>query len=259
MTITQDFQGNIGTFTFGAGTVWRWRASGFQGLGHPPFRTGHMPRGLQVPGSATGQNVLNERMVTLPFMVTGSSTGAVQTNFQTLKNAWQPQSADVALDLRMPGMPETTMRLYGRPMGITGEKVDVSGRWIECIAQFFAADPFFYGSQVTTSGSAGSMTVTNAGDARSWRATVTVTPTAAAPYIINNSDPNSGYVRANTTLTSGSALTLDLQSQAVTYGGASRADLITAASPWFVLAAGTNTIAWSGASTVSITFRPAYH
>lgn len=258
MTITADWQGELGgTFLFGQGTSYRWRADGFSGFALPDYRTTDMPRGPQVPGVTTGQDVLDGRLITLPLLLNTTTATSTQQAFQTLKAAFKPATSDTYLDVRVPGLPETTMRAFGRPRGVSGERWEPHGRTVSCVALFLAADPFWYGALVTTSNSGTTVTVSNAGDATTRRATVAITPQAAAPTFSNAGD--GGSVTFATTLTSGTATVLDLSAQTVSYSSASRADLVSPSSPWFTLAPGSNAITFTGASAVTVYHRPAYH
>jgi hypothetical protein len=259
VSITADWQGELaGTFTFGQGTSYRWRADGFSGVGLAAYRMYDLARGPQIPGVVASFDTLEGRLVALPLVVTAATAAATQVAFQALKAAWKPRTADTTLDLRMPGMAETTLRLYGRPRAVSGEQWTPRGNVVTCVAEFLATDPFFYGAEVTVVSNSGStITLSNAGDADSRRATLTVTPQTAAPTLANTGD--SGSVTFATTLTSGTAATVALLDQSITYSGAARADLVDPSSPWFMLAPGSNVVTFTGASAVSCVFRPAYH
>lgn len=258
MTITADWQGEIGSLTFGNGTDYRWRTEGFTGIGLPEFRTYDLGRGPLVPGVTAAGDTLDGRLMVFSFTVAKSTAALTQQAWQTLKAAWKPSTSEQTLDLRMPGMPETTMRVYGRSRGLSGDSVLDNGKAITGVASFMCTDPYWYGAEVSVSTDSSSpIPVANAGDANTRRCTLTVVVSAATPTITNPSDPDSGTIVFASSFT-GTAV-LDLNAQTCTVSSVSREDLIDPSSKWFVIAPGTNSIAWTGATSIASVTRPAYH
>lgn len=257
MTITADWQGEIGSLTFGAGTDFRWLADGFAGIGLPEFRVSDLTRGPLVPGVSATFDTLEGRLLTFPLSVSKSTASATQQAWQTLKAAWKPSSTEQSLDLRMPGMPETVMRCYGRPRGLSGDTILNNGLQISAVASFLATDPHWYGGEVSVSADSSSpIPVVNAGDADTRRCTLTVVASGGTPVLTNPSDPDTGTITFATTFT-GTAV-LDLNAQTCTVSGVSREDLIDPSSLWFVIVPGTNSITFTGVTSVASVTRPAY-
>lgn len=254
MTITQDWQAELaGSMLVGTGTdyVWKggWAGSGFE------VRTSDLSRGVQVPGASTSFDVIEKRIFRIPVQIAKSTDASAQQAFQTLKAGWKPTTADTYLDVRMPGTPETTMRLYGRPRNVTNEQYDLTGKIIWATLGFEAVDPFFYGAAAAISADSSSpIPIVNAGDANTRRCTLTVVGSGGTPVITN---PNGGSITFAATL-SGTA-TIDLDAQTCTVSGVSREDLISPSSPWFVIQPGTVNVTFTGCTSVASSTRPAYH
>lgn len=254
MTITSDWQAELsGSLLIGTGTDYVWKG-GFAGSGFE-VRSADLSRGVQVPGASTSFDVIEKRLFRIPVQIEKSTQAACQQSLQTLKAGWKPTSADTYLDVRMPGTPETTMRLYGRPRGVLNEQWDLTGRILWVVLEFAAVDPFFYGAAAAISADSSSpIPIVNAGDASTRRCTLTVVGSGGTPVITN---PNVGHITFSGAL-SGTA-TIDLDAQTVTVASASREDLVDPSSTWFTIAAGTNNVTFTGCTSVASSTRPAYH
>lgn len=254
-SLTADWTGAVNGVTFGQGTNYRWRPTGFSGLALPGFRTTDMSRGPQVAGVSSSFDTIDGRLLVFPITIGRATATLTQQNFQTLKAAFKPSTSDTTLDLRVPGMPETQMLAYGRPRGISDEQWEPHGRTMSCVASFLCTDPFFYGAAAAISADSSSpIPIVNAGDASTRRCTLTVVGSGGTPVITN---PNVGHITFSGAL-SGTA-TIDLDAQTVTVASASREDLVDPSSTWFTIAAGTNNVTFTGCTSVASSTRPAYH
>jgi len=263
--LSEDFSFAYGGLVGGATTVYKLGAE-VGGLGMPAYRDVDGSRNLY-PGDTGGYDTLQSRILTLPVVVAADPEDCLLgddcvarrassgVSLQELKAVWRPTSVDSPLDLRMPGMPETQLRLYGRPRGLDARFV-TGFPHVGTLLTFKALDPYFYGAEVTVEGLSGAVSVTNGGDAQTDRCVVHVTGTGAAPAMVNNSD-GGGNVIWQVPLTG--VRIVDLKARTVVDGsGGDHFDEVAASSTWFDLQPGANSIALSG-GTFSFVFLPAWH
>ena len=98
-SLTADWTGAVNGVTFGQGTNYRWRPTGFSGLALPGFRTTDLSRGPQVAGVSSSFDTLDGRLLVFPITIGRSTATLTQQNFQTLKTAFKPSTSDTTLDL----------------------------------------------------------------------------------------------------------------------------------------------------------------
>ena len=257
MAISTDWQGNLGNLTFGAGTDWQIDAPGITGLGIPTARTRDAERGAG-HGDVGGDDVLPRRILTVPLVGFFATPGDAWTAFETdLKVAWAESIVDEALDLRLPGMPTTGRRFYGRPRGVDEDLADLKSSTIRGLCTFEALDPFGYGDEEFETGS-GTFDVVNAGTASTDRVVLTITGNGGAPKIVNAND-DGGDVTFAETLAGGAVRVVDLRAHTITdAGGTDAYDELAPGTLWTVLHPGTNSLTLTGAASVDVAFRPAF-
>lgn len=259
-TLTVDWQAAIRSQTFGAGTAWQ-NLGAIDGLGYT------VPAGTRTTGgtdgSLAGRDRLGSRLLHLPFLVTGTNPANTWANFRTLAVSMRRSSGpDVELDLRWPGCPtsDSTMRFYGRPLGVSAPMPTLKSGYLQTLATFEATDPQGYGPAVVTTGTTGAtVTAAHLGDleADTVRATVAITGNGGTPSLVNTTD-NNRFLTMNKTLAGSAVYTIDLRTLEVLLGSSSAdADLVSASG--FKFHGGINNVlTLSGAASLSVSAQPAY-
>lgn len=253
--ITQDWQARLveRDLLIGRGTNYPG-LGGMTGLGILAPRASGQQRGL-ADGDSFGTHRYPARTLALPVQVLGDTDADRWQNWRALASAWRRSDTDLALDVRIPGMAETTMRYYGRPFGLIGDphglKSPVSG------TAEFRCDPFAYGAAVDSAvDSSSPLVVTNAGDAATDRATLTVDGNGGTPTITNTT--TGGVIAFRDALAGGQSYVIDLREQVVTRSGVNHDGDVTSSSTWFALDPGANTLTFTGCASLQVTHRPAY-
>lgn len=256
MAISADWQGNLRSLTFGEGEEWEVSEPGISGLGIPVPRTRDAERGDR-DGDVGGDDVLPRRILSIPLVGTFESPSAAWTAFETdLKVAWAESIVDLPLDLRLPGMPTTGRRYFGRPRGIDGDLSRLKSSTVRALCTFEALDPFAYGDEETTGPDSGAFDVVNAGNADTDRATLTIVGSGGIPRIVNAADDGADVTFAEAV--SGTRI-IDLRNRTVVDGSGNDAYFeLSAASLWFTLRPGTNALTLTGATSVDVAHRPAF-
>lgn len=250
MTITADYQAELRSLTIGAGTA--YRITRLTGLG-TPGRSGARVARVDRPGVIIGRQQLEPAVVIFNVTIVSSSISTTGDALYDLAAAFRPDADgdEVALDIRYPGSPETVMRLYGTPEGLsdTWEREVGASKVLDVVATFTATDPLKYGAQVTST--------TNGGTAPTDRATITITGTGGTPSITNTSD-SSGQIVWNTTLAAAATRIVNLRDKTVVDGsGVDRRGEVLNTSTWFRFQSGANSLTVSGCSQ-STALRPAW-
>lgn len=269
MAITADNQFDVnGVLTMGAGTNYSVLFDGVKGFGTPSFRSSDLPFGAIRDGVAPGFDTLEARAIALPFMIRGqASASATMQAWTALKAAWQPASnrsgtvtaaGEQYLDARLPGMPVTTMRSYGRCRGIPDDEIGPGQRWITGTGIFLGTDPLLYDASATavSADSSSPVPLPNAGNQPTRRCTLTVVGSGSAPVITNPNSLTGGAITFSTAL-SGTA-TIDLYAQTVTVSGVDHTSDVDPSSLWFELQPGTNDVTFTGCTSVAASYRSAW-
>lgn len=253
MTLTADYQiepNGSGT-VLGQGTVYRiLSSSGFGRSGNQ----GSVTARTMAHGSSFGSLFLAAKPMIFNVALRETSASSMGSALRTLVAAWAPPTtgAEQYLDLRYPGFGETTLRMYGVFEDIgdqLGADIAVS-KVARLTCTFLATDPLMYGAAATTT--------TNAGNAYTDRATVTVTGTGGTPEIINTNDSN-GWILWATTLAVGATRIIDMRAKTVVDGsGNDKRGELSNASNWFRFRPTTNTLSVTDCS-VSTVLRPAWY
>lgn len=213
-------------------------------------------------GSAGGIDTYSPRVITIPVTVWFSSPAQARENMQEIIDKWQVLRAGVtALDIRIPGTPETTMRFYGRPRDIAEAEVFIAAGYYKLELTFDALDPLAYGAATTVANSASSpITITNNGNFNSRRCVLRAHGNGSIPLITNTSDPDGGFITFTEALPLGQYYDIDLYNMTVTHSsGGNRDQEVTIASIWMEILKGSNSITFSGCGSLEVTeFRPAW-
>lgn len=261
MAITQDWQGNLRTVTFGKGTNYAL-AGNIGGLGIPRVRSTDMDRGTD-HGNASGLNRFDMRVLTIPLAIRHqTSAAAANQALTTLRAAWVPSDSDIELTLRIPGSPATVMSYFGRPTGIDAEYdtgLFPNGA-ITVVCTFECKDPLQYGAETTDDNNTGTFTVTNSGNMPSRRAEFTITADGTAPpSLTNDTDSDDGAVTWRATLNNGTQRVINLRNRTVTdTSGVNKIAELDPSSLWFSLEPGDNSIIEAACSDVDLTYRSAW-
>lgn len=233
-------------------------SNSISGLGMPDTKSSDLER-ADDHGSVAGQDFAQPRTLAFPVMMERDSTRLAMEALRTLKEAWRPTGpTDDTLSVTIPGIgpSDDTLRFYGRPRS----PLDVDLHWlnggiITSLASFVALDPIGYGPTVIVTGTANA-SVNNTGDANSKRATITITGNGGVPTLTNGTD-GGGNVLFSQALAGAATWEIDLYRRDVV--DASGNDAFTgnvlAASLWFRLLPGVNSLTLTGAASMSIDYR----
>ena len=259
MTITSAWQGELAarSFTFGRGTNYPG-IGGIVGAYGTPTPDADDLRLAGRDGATGGIDRYPKRVLRIPMQVLGDTGADVDTNLAALKAAWRRSDSDLALSLRLAGA--TTYTYFGRPRGLDDSrlgKVEAGAALVT--ATFDCLDPLAYGATVTVAADVSSpVTLTNSGNATSYRCTLTVAGNGGTPVITNPDDPDGDDITFTAALAGGQSYVIDLQSMTVTKSGNNRDQDVAASSRWFGLAPGDNDLTFTGCASVAASFRPAW-
>lgn len=251
MSITADWQVEVGGVTVGAGTDFILTGP-VTGLGLPAPRTADQERGNS-PGDVAGLDVDSRRVLTVPVGVNGQDAADGWDLLEELKAAWTSTTVDVTFDLRLPGFDAVARRWYGRPRGVDVELALLRLGYIDALCTFEALDPYGYGPAVEVALGDGETAMVNPGSAPSDRWTL-VADIVTSPFTFSVGAPNEPPL----TVEALGPVILDGRARTATddLGG----DLYGSLAPgsgWPVLAPGTHPITLTG-GTGTLTYRPAY-
>ncbi len=257
MAITADWQGNLGSLTFGAGTEWEIEPPGISGLGIPSPRTRDSERGDQA-GDVGGDDVLPRRVLYLPLVGTFSSPGAAWQAFEEeLKVAFAETIVDEALDLRLEGMPATGRRFYGRARGLVEDLSNLKSSTVRALCTFEALDPYGYGEEELEAEADGTFPVENIGTAATDRVVLTFTGNGGTPRLVNAADDGGDFTLGEV-LAGSDVRVVDVRSRTIVDGSGDEAYSVAPGTLWWVLRPGVNALTLTGAASVDVAFRPAY-
>lgn len=255
MAITADWQAELRTVTIGAGTDYPFTTP-VSGLGIPAVRSRDLELADRHGSHGGAPDRLLRRILQLPVGVDGSTPADAYTKLHTLKSAWRPADSDEPFDLRLPGQPTTVVRYYGRPRAVDVDLRHLRSGWADALLTFEALDPYAYGPTDTAT-VVTTLAVTNAGTVATDRITLVLEGNGGTPVITNTTA--GGTIEFVSALALGVTRTLDVRARTmVDAGGADVYHELTAATSWFDLAPGANTITLSGAASVDVTWRPAW-
>lgn len=261
MALTDDWQAEIAarSIVIGRGTNYPG-LGGVEGVGLLRPLTGDVD--LVGDGAALTGDRLPVRVIQCPVVVVGDTAAELGQNYGALAAAWRPTRDDeLAFDLRLPGMPETSLRCYGRPLDLPGDPAGLKVA-IRTAARFRCGDPFFYGAEVDSGVDASTPLTVVAADmgsagADTDRATLTIAGNGGTPVVTNTE--TGGHITFNATLAGGASYVVDLHTRTVTKSGVNRDQDVDATSTWFRLLGGVdNELTFSGCASLRVQHRPAY-
>jgi hypothetical protein len=131
-------QGSLQSVTFGVGTNYRIADPGPQGIG------GIEPKTVIVDlksgdGGYAGPVRRAIRVITIPFIIVGTSESNAMDNFETLAAAFEDPGSDQTLELYLPGK---HFSVSGRPWGLGDEDLGLLYQWtVTAQGTFMATDP----------------------------------------------------------------------------------------------------------------------
>lgn len=252
MTITADWQAELGGVTIGAGTAYEFSGP-MTGFGLPAPRTADLERGLS-PGDVGGQDVDARRIITVQLSVDAPDATAASAwaLFDTLKAAWASSPTDVAFDVRLPGFAAANRRWYGRPRGVDSDLTLLRLGHLDLLCSFEALDPLGYADPVEVALIDGETALVTTGTAPTDRWTLTADiVTAPSTFATGGSEPPLTVEWLGDVVIDGRARTI------VDGLGADLYPAITPGSGWPVLTPGTTPVELTGA-TGTLVYRPAY-
>lgn len=260
---TTDWQATIRElFTIGRDTDYPG-LGGAEGAGLSPFLSSAAARGLGF-GVTFGVDRLGPRTLRIPVEILGDTEADTWGNYRALASAWRPapDGTEVPLDVRWPGMVETTMRLYGHPGEVAMRQVTTKSTHLAVECQF-TADPWWYGAEVTQASATSPITIAASAAGESGadtdRVTLVIYGNGGTPQIIHS--PSNGDITFTSAVTAGDPVTIDLHTRAVTKsaGAVDTSNLIAASSSWFRLTGGVeNELTLNNVAAVTIVHRPAH-
>lgn len=131
-----EWQGSLNGVTFGAGTNYRFEPANVSGIGEPSPKTNDVDL-RHGDGAYADTDRKNVRIITIPFVVLGTSPSNAMDNFETLAAAWVP-GGNVTLELYLPGKHFTCS---GRPRGLIEDLRRLKASVVDCIGTFVALNP----------------------------------------------------------------------------------------------------------------------
>lgn len=233
-------------------------------VGGPPVNTVHLTRQV-ADGDILGRSVRAGRQITIPVQLLDEHDAAgVRDLARDLVAGWRVErTGELTLEAREPGTPETVMYYPGKP-----GTVDVDTRsWyfglLTASLEWECSDAYGYGATATLEDQTGTFTLDAAdlGDteADTRRATLTIHGDGGTPVLVNTTDDGRDLTFTDA-LAGGDDYVIDLYTQTVTRSGSNANASVSSSSAWFCLRGGvTNSLTLSGAASVDLTWRPAYH
>jgi hypothetical protein len=133
-----ESQGLLQGVTFGASTNYHFDVAHLSGIGVPPPKTQDVDLD-HGDGGYAGVDRKGVRAIIIPFVIIGTSPSNAMDNFETLAAAFEPVSADVTLELYLPGKHFT---VSGRPRGLNDESLArLKSSVITAVGLFVALNP----------------------------------------------------------------------------------------------------------------------
>lgn len=261
MTLTEMFSAELRSLVMGPGTNYPI-TSPIDGLFVVPLLSDDLVADDRLsPGTdRLGGRVLAWRMMVTPD--DGDVTAAATADLLTaLVTAWRRSSADVPLDVLVPGT-SWPRRFYGRPRLPGGVNID---SLVDGIAHldvvFVCSDPLGYGDSDTSASVAGVATIdaVDAGDlgADSPRVTLTIVGDGGTPTVTHS--PSGGVITFAAVLPDTHVAVIDCLTGAVTIQASPAPTALTAASVLPKVTGGVaNTCTVANATSLSVAYRPGF-
>lgn len=252
-TLSNLYTGAVGGVTFGIDQDAMWESAP-AGLGVPIPDTSDV--GLPVHGSSGGVDRVRVRSIKIPLLISETTDALALTALETLKDAWIIDT-DTTLDLRLSDAQRT---YYGRCRGLDLSHEHLWQGTIEGIlAHFDCLDPWGYTTAVAVGADSSSpVTLTNSGNTRTKRVTLTIVGNGGTPVITNTTDPDSGDITFRTTLANLAERSINLRTETSTAASVNKDSEISPSSTFFDLLPGNNTITFTGCTSVAASIESAY-
>lgn len=138
MAVLVDYQVEIRTLVTGAGTSYLLDEEGIGGLGEPEAKSNDADLG-HAAGSYLGRDYVGVRIITVPYLVVGTTPANTGTLFGTLRTAWATSETNIDLHLRLPGFGH--LAVVGRPRGLICDMGRQKHSLIRAIGTFVCGDP----------------------------------------------------------------------------------------------------------------------
>lgn len=135
MPLTEG-QGSLQSVTFGKSTNYQIAPPGPGGIG-TIAKTNDVDL-RHDDGGYAGADLKAARIITIPFLVIGTSPSNTMDNFETFSAAWEPVSSDVTLELYLPGK---HFSVSGRPRSLVEDLTFLYEWVVPCLGTFVALDP----------------------------------------------------------------------------------------------------------------------
>lgn len=139
MSTTADWQLEIRGLLTGHDTVYRIGTGAIDGLGVPPTKTADVEL-FGRDGSYGSPDYRGPRIIIVEYVINQTTEALAIASMKTLSTAWAPATADITIEIQVPGWHFTAT---GRPRGLEpnlGDRRRLAGV-IPAIAEFHALNP----------------------------------------------------------------------------------------------------------------------
>ena len=136
--VTADYQLELRSLLTGAGTSYPLGEEGVGGLGEPEAKSHDTMLG-HAPGSYLGRDYAGVRIITVPYLVKGTTPANTGTLFGNLRTAWATSETNLPLHLGLPGFGKLSVQ--GRPRGLFCDMSQQKHSLIRAMATFVCGDP----------------------------------------------------------------------------------------------------------------------
>lgn len=256
-----DWQFELGGVGFGDGTDIRVSrppaGPGPAGLLGSGATRGDQPARARDHGSAVTRVTYGPRLVSIPIQTVGDGStdnarsASAWAKARSLLDVWVPDGTEQALDYRIPGTPEQTMRLYGQALGVTAAGWGLTEGHQRWDLDFLATDPLAYGAEQNQSGTTPQV-IAVAGNMPTSRATIALTGNGSTAVL------TIGTAVVRVTITNTETWTVDLRTLQVRDASGDVAAETLVDSEWPVLGPGSTSIACTNVTDIDVTWRPAW-
>ena len=135
--LTDDYQLELRGVLMGYGTDYQIRPEGIGGLGSAPAKVRQVSL-AHGDGSVAADDLLGERIITVPITITGDDPGDAMDKLDALNTAWAPGAA-VVLHGQLPGWAHWSVT--GHPRPAAADLSNLKSGIIETLYEFHALEP----------------------------------------------------------------------------------------------------------------------
>lgn len=138
--VVNDYTLELGGTLLGDGTVYElsYEKGGITGLGVPQPKTNDTDL-AHAKGRYAGRDYTAERLITIPFVITGATATATGDSFEVLAGLFAASTVNVPLFIQLPGLGK--FKVDGRPRGLTEDLRNLQYGWVEALGYFWCGDP----------------------------------------------------------------------------------------------------------------------